>query len=147
MTSTGSTEMTLINCTQDDLYLQVGNTVVLMPNQAAPNAVSAYRDNSPLIVATKEGTTGLVLETGSGDAVTVNCPVRQENTYFVVTPEVLAQFPHRDDFVAVAAYKLADLPAGADDVEPKQVVVLTRLTNRLAVATPTSVNFVGSVSP
>lgn len=147
MLERASDDVTLVNCTQDDLYVTVGNALVLLPVQPAPNAVAATRTAQPLLASTKEGAAGVILEVGDGDAVTLNAPEEKPGTLYVVTPEVLAQFPHRRDFVAVAAYKYGTLAAGTPEGQEQQVVVLTRLMASLAVASPNSVNFTGISAP
>ena len=147
MLERGTSDVTLVNCTQDDLYVMVGDALVLLPVRPAPNAVAATRTSSPLLVATKEGSAGVILETGEGSAVTLNAPEEAPQTLYVVTPEVLAQFPHRSDFVAVAAYKYGALQSAGDEAADQQVVVLTRLMTSLAVASPHSVNFTGVAAP
>lgn len=146
MTAMGAQEVSLINCTQDDLYVEVGTALVLLTRQSAPNAVAATRTSSPLLVRTSEGGTGVVIETFSGAAVTLNCPERKNGTLYVVTPDVLAQFPHRDDFVAVSAYRFGEIPVEGDTAETTQIIVIDRLMNSLAVAEPDSVNFVGTLT-
>lgn len=140
-------DVSLVNCTQDDLYLMVGDVLVLLPVQPSPNAVSATRTSQPLLVNTKEGAAGVILESGEGSAVTLNSPEEKAGVLYVVTPEVLAQFPHRKDFVAVAAYKYGTLKAADPEADGDQVLVLTRLMTSLAVASPNSVNFTGISAP
>ena len=121
---------TLINCTDDDLYVQSGNSLVKLQTQQSPQAVHATTMRDTLIVATGSGSSTLILENHGREAVTFRVPEKADKVRYLVSPEVLASFPHRSDFLAVSGYRMVDAEV---EGEPSKVVV-TKVSSRLPIA-------------
>lgn len=125
---------TLINCTEDDLYVQAGNSLVKLQVQQPPQAVHATTMRDTLIVATGSGSSTLILENHGSEAVTFRVPEKTDKVRYLVSPEVLASFPHRADFLAVSGYRMVDSEV---EGEPSKVVV-TKVSSQLPVASADS---------
>lgn len=103
----------LINATGRPVYVLVNDKPKALPTAPTPELIGHREELGEIEISVLskkgkiKGTTTLQLDGADSPSFIINDPERIDGVLYLVEPDILSAFPHREDFVAPSRYTFA----------------------------------------